>query len=203
MSHGNHRSSHRDRPDALAPAPRPGGNDGVKRVGLRKQPPRGSWDLYQRGLVVKASLKKTDLGLKPVLEIKTGEGVDPPSVQLAAQLDPELTELGKLITGRHQENRRAADVRSRRRQVIVDFDRDIRAVVRTAQGMFRLAGRDDLAARFRPILRRVLRRLGKAQAEEAEAEAVEAAKAAEQAEQAEAGTEAADVVEPASTDKTA
>ncbi len=179
------------------------GDEGVGRVGLKKQPPRGSWNLYQRGLVVKAGLKRTDLGLKPLLEIKTGEGVDPPSVQLAAQLDPELTELGKLVTDRHQENRRAADVRSRRRQVIVDFDRDIRAVVRTAQGMFRLAGRDDLAARFRPILRRVLRRLNKAQAEEAAAEAAEAAKAAEQAAEAEAGTESADVAETASSDKTA
>ncbi len=31
----------------------------------------------------------------------------------------------------------------------------MRAIVRMAQGLFRLAGRDDLAERFRPILRRL------------------------------------------------
>ena len=151
------------------------GPKSLERVGLRDQPERGSVNLHQQGLTVKASLEKPDLGLLPELEINTGEGVEPPSVQLAAQLEPELSELGQLIAGRHQENRRAADVRSRRRQVIEEFDRDVRAIVRTAQGMFRLAGRDDLAARFRPILRRVLRRLNKAQEEEAQAEAADQA----------------------------
>ncbi len=39
----------------------------------------------------------------------------------------------------------------------------MRAIVRTAQGMFRLAGRDDLAERFRAILRRVSRKTRKAE----------------------------------------
>ena len=150
------------------------GQKGVERVGLRDEPARGSADLYQQGKVVKASLETDSLGLKQLLVIETGEGVDPPSKQMAAQLEPELSALGELVTGRHQENRKAADLRSRRRQALEEFDRDIRAIVRTAQGMFRLAGRDDLANRFRPILRRVLRRLDKAQAEEAKAEAATA-----------------------------
>ena len=33
--------------------------------------------------------------------------------------------------------------------MIVDFDRDVRAIVRTAQGMFRLAGRDVVERRRR------------------------------------------------------
>ncbi len=159
------------------------GPESLRRVGLDKEPEKGSMNLYQQGLAIKTSLERvgsppsggTDLSLEPVLEIKTGEGVDPPSVQLAAQLEPELSELGELIASRHQENRRSADVRSRRRRVLREFDRDVRAIVRTAQGMFRLAGRDDLAARFRPILRRVLRRLRKVRAEEAAAQAAEAA----------------------------
>ena len=151
------------------------GPKSLRRVGLRKEPEKGSMNLYQQGLAIKASLENTDLGLDSVLEIATGEGVERPSVQLAKQLEPELSELGGLIASRHQENRRSADVRSRRRRVLKDFDRDVRAIVRTAQGMFRLAGRDDLAARFRPILRRVLRRLNKVQAEEAQAEAADQA----------------------------
>ncbi len=42
----------------------------------------------------------------------------------------------------------------------------MRPVAGSAQGMFRLAGRDDLAERFRPALRRIVRRIKKAQAKE-------------------------------------
>ncbi len=180
------------------------GRKALRRVGLRKEPEKGSMNLYQQGLSIKASLENTDLGLEQVLEIATGEGVDPASVQLASQLDPELSELGELIASRHQENRRSADVRSRRRQALLDFDRDVRAIVRTAQGMFRLAGRDDLAARFRPILRRVLRRLNKARAEEAAAETAGAAAATEAAAGAAgAGEATAEPSQAASSEKTA
>jgi uncharacterized membrane protein len=54
----------------------------------------------------------------------------------------------------------------------------VRAIVRTTQGILRLAGRDDLAERFRPILRRSLRRIKKAEAEEAAEEQSAAAEAA-------------------------
>ena len=77
---------------------------------------------------------------------------------MAAGLEPELSEFGELVEGRHQENRKSAEVRSRHRRVIQEFDRDVRAIVRMAQGLLRLAGRDDLAERFRAILRRVSRR---------------------------------------------
>ena len=40
-----------------------------------------------------------------------------------------------------------------------------------AQGMFRLVGRDDLAERFRPALRRIVRRIKKAEAQAAAAQA--------------------------------
>ena len=178
------------------------GREGVVRVGLKDEPPRRSVDLYQHGIGVKAKLKNPDLGLEPVLVIETGEGVESSSSQLAAQLEPELSELGELIAGRHWESRKSADVRSRRRQVLQDFDREIRAIVRTAQGMFRLAGRDDLAERFRPILRRVLRRLNKARAEEAEAENAAREDGTEAAEQA-AGQESDQASETASSENPA
>ncbi len=98
----------------------------------------------------------------------------PEEEQLAAQLEPELSELGALLTGRHQEKTKAADVRLRRQRVIREFDREIRAIVRMAQGLFRLAGRDDLAERFRPVLRRIVRRIKKAEAQESAAEAADA-----------------------------
>ena len=111
------------------------GQKGVDRVGLKEEPPRASAQLYEQGLVVKASLENPDLGLEPLIEIKTGEGVATLSEQLAAQLEPELSELGELVTDRHEENRKAADLRSRRRSVLQEFDRDVRAIVRTAQGL--------------------------------------------------------------------
>ena len=58
-------------------------------------------------------------------------------------------------------------MRSRRRGAIEEFDRDVRAIVRTGQGTFRLAGRDDLAERFRPLLRRALRRNRRTESEQA------------------------------------
>ena len=85
---------------------------------------------------------------------------------MAAKLEPELSELGDLVGDRHEENRKGADVRLRRRRALEEFDRDVRAIVRTAQGLFRLAGRDDLADRFQPILQRVSRKTRKAESEE-------------------------------------
>ena len=154
------------------------GSDGVARAGLREEPPRGAWRLYEHGKTVQESLENPDLGLKPLIELDLGEGAEPPQAQLADQLEPELTELGELVGDRHQENRKGDDVRSRWRREIHDFDHDVRAIVRTTQGILRLAGRDDLAERFRPILRRSLRRIKKAEAEEAAEEQSAAAEAA-------------------------
>ncbi len=134
------------------------GPKGVRRLGLKEEPERGAWMLYEQGKMVKESLGKEDLGLEPLIEIATGDDVPSPEAQMAAKLEPELSELGDLVGDRHEENRKGADVRSRRRRAFEDFDRDVRAIVRTAQGLFRLAGRDDLADRFRPILQRVSRK---------------------------------------------
>ncbi len=134
------------------------GESGVARVGLKEEPPFSAFRLWEHGKTVKDSLVRPDLGLKPVIEIKTGEGVATPAAQMATQLEPELGELGELVGNRHQENRKGADVRSRRQRALREFDRDVRAIVRTAQGTFRLAGRDDLAERFRPLLKRISRK---------------------------------------------
>ena len=134
------------------------GSEGVNRVGLKKEPPRSASRLHEHCVTVKASLQQSDLGLEPLISIDVGEGVATPAEQMAEQLEPELSELGELVDDRHQESRKGGEVRSRRRRVIGDFDHDIRAIVRMAQGLFRLVGRDDLAERFRPLLNRVARR---------------------------------------------
>ncbi len=164
------------------------GDQGVARVGLREEPPTGAYRLWEHGKTVKESLVKPDLGLKPLIVIDTGEGLATPAAQLAAQLEPELSELGELVGNRHEENRKGADVRLRRQRAIEEFDRDIRAIVRSAQGMFRLAGRDDLAERFRPLLQRVTKK--KAETEEAAGDTQPAASASGEAESGEdVGTE--------------
>ncbi len=141
--------------------------------------------------VVKSSLMNPDLGLEPLLELDLAGGAGPtaqlasqleldlaggagPTAQLASQLEPELSDLGALLDDRHHESSRATDVRLRRQRVIREFDREIRTIVRMAQGMFRLAGRDDLAERFRPALRRIVRRIKKAEAREAATQAADA-----------------------------
>ena len=83
--------------------------------------------------------------------------------QLASQLDPELRQLAELVDGRHNERKKSTNVRLQRQQVIREFDFHIRGIVRRAQGMFRLAGRDDLGKRMRPLLKRVLRKLSNPQ----------------------------------------
>ena len=146
------------------------GLDQLHRVGLKGEFPTAPLRLHRHALIVKSSLTNPDLGLEPLLELDLA-GDAGPTAQLAAQLEPELSDLGALLDERHQENSKATAVRLRRQTVIREFDREIRAIVRMAQGMFRLAGRDDLAERFRPALRRIVRRIKKAEAQETAAQA--------------------------------
>lgn len=141
------------------------GDEGVRRAGLVKEPPPGAVRLHEHGKAVKEGLEGLDGRLEPVIELDLGADVPPPAAQLAARLDPELSELGELVGDRHEENRKGAAVRLRRKKAIADFDREIRAIVRTAQGLFRMAGREDLAERFRPLLRRALRRTSREETE--------------------------------------
>ncbi len=141
------------------------GPQSLERVGLKGNLPRSPVRLYSRARVVRRSLNNPELDIEPVLDLAAGEEAVTPA-QLATQLEPELGNLRRFVGVRHHGRRKSADVRSRRRQVIEDFDRNVRAIVRMAQGMFRLAGRDDLARRFRPSLKRILRKLDEAPSEE-------------------------------------
>ncbi len=146
------------------------GLDNLGRVGLEGVFPRGVLRLHRHAVMVRTSLESPDLDLEPLLELdlekKEGERTSV-AVQLGAQLDPELTRLGELLDERHQESTRTTDARLQRQEVIRDFDYNVRGIVRMAQGMFRLAGRSDLAKRIRPILQRVLRKLEDQEAAEA------------------------------------
>ncbi len=61
----------------------------------------------------------------------------------------------------------------------------MRAIVRTAQGMFRPAGRDDLAERFRPLPQRVTRKVRETEGETAGQTEAAASAASGEAESAE------------------
>ena len=132
--------------------------ESLARVGLKGEFPRRPAALYERGRVVQASLRSPDMDLRPVFVLKDGEEAVVRPTQLADELEPELTDLGRALDVQRADAREAADVRSRRRQVLREFDQDIRAVVRTTQGLLRLAGRPDLAKRFRSTLPRISRR---------------------------------------------
>ena len=147
------------------------GLDNLGRVGLASIIPRRAVRLHRQAVTVKTSLESPDLVLEPLLEIDLA---DPENTtvasQMATQLEPELSRLGELLDERHHQNARTLDARLKRQEVIREFDHHIRGIVRLAQGMFRLAGRNELGQRIRPIFQRVLRKLEDQEAQEAEAE---------------------------------
>ncbi len=145
------------------------GRANLGRVGLDREFQRGAVRLHREAVVVKASLISPDFNLQPLLEIELTDREGKPksmAAQLAGQLDPELSRLSELLDERHHERSKTTDARLQRQEVIREFDFNIRGIVRMAQGMFRLAGRSDLATRIRPILRRVLRKLDDQKAQE-------------------------------------
>ncbi len=156
------------------------GRENLGRVGLEGEFPRGAVRLHRLGVTVKASLASPDLDLEPLLDLglesREGETLNV-AARLATQLEPEVSRLGELLDERHQESARTLDARLQRQEVIREFDFHIRAIARIAQGMFRLAGRDDLAGRIQPILSRVLPKLEDQEAEEAAETEVAAAEA--------------------------
>ena len=167
------------------------GRKSLGRLGLKGEFPRGASRLHRFGLVVKTSLENPDLGLEPLLDLDVGrEGAASTPAQLAAQLDPELSQLEALLGSRHQERRKSVGIRLQRQQLIQEFDDSIRGIIRMAQGMSRLAGRSDLGKRFRPILQRALRKLKDRKTEEAAEAKIDAAAEVTGAEVTEA-TEAA------------
>ncbi len=103
-----------------------------------------------------------DLGLQPQIELDLGDGVPAPTAQLAGQLEGQLQQLSDRVKARHRERRKVVGLRLHRQILIQEFDRGIRGIVRIAQGISRLAGREDLGKRFRPILQRTLRQLDEA-----------------------------------------
>ncbi len=151
------------------------GMNNLGRVGLAGDFPRGVVRLHRHAVTVKTSLESPDLVLEPLLDLGFEDSeAENASVaaRLATQLDPELARLGELLDERHHASIKTLDARLQRQEVIREFDYHIRGIIRLAQGMFRLAGRNDLAVRIRPILRRVLRKLEDQEAkEQAEAEA--------------------------------
>ncbi len=152
------------------------GLDNLGRVALEGDFPRGAVRLHRLALTVKTSLESPDLALEPLLDLDlAGDESMSLATQLGTQLEPELSRLGELLDERHQENTRTLDVRLRRQEVIREFDYNIRGIIRMAQGMFRLAGRNDLGVRIRPVLQRVLRKLEDQEAQEQEENEGEAA----------------------------
>ena len=135
------------------------GEEGVTQIRVDGLFPRGAARLRSFGLTVQSNLEQPDLGLEPRIELDLGEDVPAPTVQLASQLEGELTQLGDLVELRHQEREKVTGLRLHRQKLIAEYDTGIRGIVRIAQGISRLAGREDLGRRFRPILRRTLRKL--------------------------------------------
>ncbi len=145
------------------------GRDNLGRVGLAGEFPRGTVRLHRQAVAIKTSLMSPDFDVEPLLAVDLSEQEGQPTSmasQLAGLLDPEVIRLGQLLDERHHESGKTLDLRLKRQEVIRDFDYNVRAIVRMTQGMFRLAGRDDLARRIRPVLQRVLRKLDDQEARE-------------------------------------
>lgn len=145
------------------------GPDGVARTGLKGDISRRPLRVYERARLVQASLENPELGLKPVLkvvgngdaEVEADAKILAPA-DLAAAFEPALTQLGQQLRVRYAEKVEDIDARYLRQKGIKEFDRHIRAIVRIVQGIFVLAGREDLAQRFTTSLPRFVRRTGEA-----------------------------------------
>ena len=157
------------------------GRNNLGRAGFGEKLHRGAVRLHRQAATVKSSLESPELDVKPLLETDLVDEEGRPksmAAHLATQLEPEVTRLGELLDERHRESGKTLDARLRRQEMIREFDFNIRGIVRMTQGMFRLAGRSDLASRIRPILQRVLRKLDDQEAREnAEAETPETGEA--------------------------
>ena len=168
------------------------GLSNLARVGFDGELPRGAVRLHRYAVAVQTSLMSPDFDLEPLLDLgfESPEGENASiAARLANQLDPELSRLGELLDERHQASTKTLDLRLQRQEVIREFDYHIRGIVRMAQGMFRLAGRNDLGLRIRPILRRVLRNLDDQEAREQEAAGASEVTGAESVEAVTSGAE--------------
>ncbi len=124
--------------------------DAVIRVGLNERFPHNPEAMYRRARAVQLGLENPDLGLEPVVAFSLQEDARA-TADLATHLEPEVSDLERVVESRAKEFRETVDAQSRRRQTIRTFDRNVGAIVRITQGIFRAAGREDLAARFRRI----------------------------------------------------
>ncbi len=118
------------------------------RFGLQGAFPHRAKALARRAQAVKHALEYPDHGLERVLPL--GEDERTLRADMAINLEPELGSLVELLETRSpKKSSVTADVKSRRRQLVADFDYHVRAILKMIQGMFRLAGRPDLANQFR------------------------------------------------------
>ncbi len=127
------------------------GLEHLGRVGLKGAFPRRAKALARRAQVVKHALENPDMGLGRVLAFDKDESTE--RARMAKRLEPELGALVEILDARYPQSSETVDVKSRRRQQVADFDYHVRAILKMIQGMFKLAGRPDLAAQFRWILR--------------------------------------------------
>lgn len=138
------------------------GPEGMKRSATRAEFPRRPLRILERAELIQTSLRKPDLGLKPMIDVEGLDeefgGVAPDPAKLADILEPEKTRLGDLLDGRYTNKREDLDFRSHRADGIKEFDRRMRGLVHIIRGTLVLAGRDDLVARFSTALRRFTRR---------------------------------------------
>lgn len=129
------------------------GQEHLDRFALFGRFPRGSKSLFRRARLVQHSLN-ADLDVEPTLDFSTEEGSLTPQ-RVAAQLEPELTELGEFVDTGYKTQRDDTDVRARRQQAVANFDRGVGAVVQMVKGLLRASGQDDLVTRFRVTFRRI------------------------------------------------
>lgn len=138
------------------------GPDGMERSSTKDEFPSRPLKIYERADMMQTSLRSSDLGLKPKIEIAGSDGdlsgIAPDPLKLADLLEPEKSELGELLNERYLDKRQGLDFRSYRQKGIRKFDKNMRGLVRIIQGTLLLAGRDDLVDRFSTKLRRFTRR---------------------------------------------
>ncbi|MGM0558395.1 MAG: hypothetical protein ACQEVA_18565 [Myxococcota bacterium] len=117
------------------------------RFGLDGRTPRGASSLLAFAQNAVDSLRNTSQSLGTL-------GIDIDTTTLADQLQPALDGLTDAVDTMATEEREAEATLVERDKVLERWERTYRSIARILEGVYRMAGEDDLADRVRPTIRR-------------------------------------------------
>lgn len=129
------------------------GDESLKHVGLDKPPERKSLAVYRQGSHIVRMLRVPDLKLQPA---RSGAvAVNPAGV--ADEMEPEVEALGESLANLDRQRKATDESLVAKDEAVDQLRRTYVDVARSQESYYRLAGKDELADRMRPSIRRFTR----------------------------------------------